>query len=115
MRDAAESYGTPSSATDSHRYEETVALLDKALGEDTFRRYDGVRHLGAFSIACFEFVTAGVAANFSLWRDDASGLRERVRSIWSATEFRDNSGTGVSARRRVPRLITDARDYFSRH
>ncbi|SED55435.1 Protein of unknown function DUF262 [Amycolatopsis tolypomycina] len=114
MRAASKTYGTDSSEIDSQKFEETFSLLDRALGEDAFRRFDGHRHLGAFSISSFEFVTAGVVANLADWIDDPDGLRDRIRSSWSAPEFRDNSGTGVSPRRRVPRLITDARVYFSR-
>jgi hypothetical protein len=114
MRNAAKSFDAEESVIDSRRFEETFALLDRALGEDTFRRYDGTRHLGPFSIASFEFVTAGVAAHVDSWSTDPDGLAERIRGSWSAPEFRDNSGTGVSARRRVPRLITEARSYFKR-
>jgi hypothetical protein len=93
---------------------ETFKVLRRALGEDTFRRYDGARHLGPFSIASFEFVTAGVSANLAAWRDDANGLKDRIREIWTSPDFRDNSGTGVSPRRRVPKLVNKARIFFRR-
>jgi len=86
--------------------------IDRALGEDAFRRFDGRRHLGPFSISGFEFITSGLAANIDRWKDRPEALSTKIDSIWSAPEFRDNSGTGVSPRRRVPRLILRARTYF---
>ena len=113
MRDAATEYGSQESKIDATLFVDTFGAINRALGEDAFRRFDGKRHLGPFSIACFEFVTSGVSHNLDIWRDDAEGLRERVRSIWSAREFRDFSGTGFSPRRRVPRLVLNAREYFA--
>ncbi|OBG31418.1 hypothetical protein A5671_09995 [Mycolicibacter heraklionensis] len=95
------------------QFNETFELLDGVLGEDVFRRFDGTRHLGPFSISAFEFVTTGVARNLTTWTSRSSEeLRERIRSIWTAPEFRNNSGTGVSPRRRVPRIIAASRIYF---
>lgn len=113
MRAAADTFGEPSSPIDRKLFEETFTLLASSMGEDAFRRFNGERHLGPFSIACYEFVTSGVAANLAHWQEHPDDLRERVRSVWSASEFRSNSGTGMSPRRRVPRLVVLARDYFA--
>ncbi len=115
MRSAAEKFGTPESTIDIHLFERTFSLLAESLGDDTFRRWNGSRHLGPFSIACFEFVTSGVSGNIELWESRTlDELKERVRQIWSAPVFRENSGTGMSPRRRVPRLILRSRNFFSR-
>lgn len=113
MRDAASAYGTDSSPIRVEIFNRTFRLLNEAMGEDAFRRFNGTKNLGPFSIACFEFVTSGVSANIDLWEDNPDRLADRVRSVWSASEFRDNSGTGVSPRRRVPRLVLNSRLYFS--
>lgn len=113
MRSTAASFGSPDSPINCSLFERTFKLLSRLMGDDTFRRYDGNRHLGPFSIACFEFVTAGVGAHLDYWEDNPGGLREKIRSVWSAVEFRNNSGTGVSPRRRVPRLVVEARNFFS--
>lgn len=100
---------------DRELFDQTFQLLDSALGEDVFRRYHGTRHLGPFSISAFEFITTGVARNLATWKNaSATDLAERIRSIWTAPEFRANSGTGVSPRRRVPRIIAASREYFAR-
>jgi Protein of unknown function DUF262 len=114
MRSVAPSFGTKSSKIDSHLFERTFSLIERALGEDAFKRFDGKRHLGPFSSACYEFVTAGVAANIDAWeRATKDQLAQRVQAVWTAPEFRANSGTGVSPRRRVPRLVNLARAFFA--
>ncbi|WP_174189949.1 DUF262 domain-containing protein [Nocardia barduliensis] len=94
-------------------FSETFQLLDATLGEDVFRRFDGNKHLGPFSISAFEFVTTGVSRNLAIWKDRGPGqLKERIQDIWKAPGFRSNSGTGVSPRRRVPRIVAASREYF---
>ncbi|WP_045877526.1 DUF262 domain-containing protein [Pseudofrankia sp. DC12] len=115
MREAAKEFGSPASKIDSSLFDRTFRLLAASLGDDTMRRWDGNRHLGPFSIACFEFVTSGLCANIDLWEQRAEAeLADRVRGIWTAPQFRDTSGSGISARRRFPRLVVRARDYFGR-
>ncbi|MEU0927208.1 DUF262 domain-containing protein [Streptomyces malaysiensis] len=113
MRDAASAYGTDLSPIRVDLFSRTFKLLNEVLGEDAFRRFNGTKNLGPFSIACFEFVTSGVSANIDFWEGHADRLAVRVQSVWSAPEFRENSGTGVSPRRRVPRLVLNSRQYFS--
>lgn len=99
---------------DTERFHSTFRLLDEACGEDVFRLWNGAKHLGPFSISSYEFITAGVGANTVLWETRSSeALRDAIRGIWSAPTFRENSGTGVSPRRRVPRMILNAREYFA--
>lgn len=113
MRQAASVYASDESRIDATRFVRTFELLNQSLGEDAFRKWDGARHLGPFSISCFEFVTSGVGANLDYWEQQPSTvLADRIRAVWSATEFRSSSGTGVSPRRRVPRLILRARKFF---
>jgi len=115
MRAAAERETKGGQVVDPELFRHAFRLLDSALGEDSFRRWDQDRdaHLGPFSIACFEFVTSGLAANLDHWDGREQGLRDRVRSVWTAAAFRENSGTGVSPRRRVPRLVLGSRGYFA--
>ncbi|MBG0820095.1 DUF262 domain-containing protein [Planomonospora sp. ID91781] len=113
MREAAKVYKSDENKIKAEVFHRSFSLLKEALGEDAFRKWDGARHLGPFSISCFEFVTSGVAANIDYWETQhAATLADRVRSAWSSPEFRNSAGTGVSPRRRVPRLITRARNFF---
>lgn len=114
-RAAARKFGTPESPMDSDLFRRVFDLLNTALGEDAFRRYDPKRerHIGPFSIASYEFVTTGLAANIDAWERNPENLKQKVRESWSASAFRDNSGTGVSPRRRLPRLVNEARGFFA--
>lgn len=113
MREAATKHGTDASPIRTDLFNRTFRLLNETLGEDTFRRFNGTKSLGPFSIACFEFVTSGVSANIEFWERSKSALGDRIHSVWSAPEFRENSGTGVSPRTRVPRMVLNSRRYFS--
>lgn len=115
MRKAAEAEAAGTLAVDPSLFERTFRALRNALDDGVFRRWDSTRgiHLGPFSIASYEFITSGLAANIDRWEQDPDGLGERVRAIWAAPQFRDNSGTGVSPRRRVPRLVNEARSFFA--
>jgi hypothetical protein len=113
MRRAAEKFGTTQSELVPSLLSRTFSLLNASLGEDVFRRWTGSRHLGGFSIASFEFVTTGVAANLDYWEDQgANPLRSRIQESWSSAELREGFGSGISPRRRVPRLVNKARAYF---
>lgn len=113
MREAATKHATDASPIRTDLFGRTFRLLNETLGEDAFRRFNGTKSLGPFSIACFEFVTSGVSANIDFWEANKSVLADRIRSVWASPEFRENSGTGVSPRTRVPRMILNSRRYFA--
>lgn len=99
---------------DEAAFEETFKLLVEALDDDVFRRWDGTRHTGPFSISGYEFITSGVAHNLDRWKKASrEELAQQIRGVWSDEGFRSWSGTGVSPRRRVPRLVNRSRVYFA--
>jgi hypothetical protein len=115
MREAAEA-GNFDLAAHENSFNEAFELLDAALGEDAFRRYDAEkrRFLGAFSISAFEAIVSGLAGSHAKWaKRTPADLADRIKSMWNEPAFRDNSGTGVSARRRMPRLVHFGREYFA--
>lgn len=96
-------------------FNSTFALLEAALGEDVFRRFTGERHSGPFSIAGFETITAGVAGNLPLWtKRGPDVLADKIRSMWTEDFFVNNSGSGISSRTRMPKLVVAGRNYFSK-
>ncbi|WP_137825232.1 DUF262 domain-containing protein [Brevibacterium sp. 2SA] len=96
------------------KFRRTFDLLNDATGPDTFRRFDGSRHVGPFSISSYEFITSGVASNLEFWENQTSDeLTERVQKIWKNKNFSSNSGTGVSSRKRFPQLVVNARKFFA--
>lgn len=111
MRQVAQNGGL--STVDIKQFEDTFNFLNEALGEDTFRRWNGERHLGPFSISGYEFITSGLISNLNkLKLNDKSQLVDLIKGVWKDESFKRYSGTGNSPRRRVPRLINRSRDYF---
>lgn len=96
-------------------FERTFKLLQAATDVDTFRRYDGARHLGPFSISSYEFITSGVSQNLDFWeKRSAADLAKKIRGVWNESVFRNNSGSGVSSRKRFPRMVLGGRSYFAK-
>ncbi|VUZ28959.1 Uncharacterised protein [uncultured Comamonas sp.] len=98
-------------------FEETFLLLNEALEDCAFKRYSvkKKRHEGGFLLSLYETVGLGVAFNI------ASGtlcskaeIAERARSLWSNPKFTDWATAGVTANRRLPRLIPLGRDLFKK-
>jgi Protein of unknown function DUF262 len=94
-------------------FERTFRLLEEALGDEAFRRYDGVRNrfMGGFSVSAYEAVSAGVAANLDAWeaidsRDERKDrITRRVQELWSNQTFRQSSGSGIRATSRIPVIV----------
>ncbi len=106
--------------TEGNTFAQTFDILDSALGDDAFRRYDGVtdRFLGGFAVSAFEAITVGVHANLDAWTKlDASernvSLRGRAQQLWSDQEFRTNSGSGIRASGRIPKTVPRGRALFT--
>lgn len=100
-------------------FEQTFAIINDAVGDSAFRRYDDTKRkfTGGFSVSAFESVTTGVHANLAAWTavppgDRAETLTNLISAIWSDPEFRDNSGSGIRASTRLPRTIPYARTHF---
>ncbi len=94
----------------------TFDVLDAAVGDDAFRRWDGdkQRFLGPFSISAYEAITSGVAATHESWNERSHGeLEQRIQDMWNDPEFRDKSGVGMNARKRLPLLVSYGRRFFA--
>lgn len=93
----------------------TFQLLANTLGPNAFRRYDQSRNrfLGGFSISAFEAVALGVGYNFRNLDPASELLSERAKSVWSNPIFLANSGAGVRASTRIPRIVPVGRSLFA--
>jgi len=96
-------------------FRETFALLASDLGDDAFRRYDHgkKRFLGGFSVSAFEAVAIGIGYSPKKAVSDPSSVREKIKKMWTAQEFVNNSGSGIRASSRVPKIIPYGRTVFS--
>jgi hypothetical protein len=100
--------------SEEQAFRETFALLSSVLGDDAFRRYDGSRKrfAGGFSVSAFEALAIGVGFDPKKARAHQSSLLDRVKEMWSESKFVDNSGSGVRASSRVPKVVPYGRAKF---
>jgi hypothetical protein len=92
-------------------FRETFATLASVLGDDSFRRYDKKkgRFVGGFSVSAFEAVAIGIGYNPKKAKTNPAAIEQKVKQMWSDTEFVENSGSGIRASSRVPKIIPYAR------
>jgi len=104
--------------TETRYFVDTFQILGAALGKDSFKRYDGTKFSGQFSISAYEAIVIGLSKNI----EDISALgekesieyvREKVRKMWNKDVFRQNSGAGVRGTSRLSKLLPWAINYFT--
>lgn len=101
------------------KFRQVFSFINGALGDAAFKRFDPAKgkFLGGFTVSTFEAVSSGVAANLDAYlalppEEANSILMSRAQDLWSESTFRRNSGSGVRASTRVPRIIPFARNHF---
>jgi hypothetical protein len=105
-------------AVEERAFRETFRFICSRLEDSAFRRYDKNkdRFLGSFLISAFEVVALGVGYN----ADDKGVLQpipdfvDKVKSVWTNPVFTDNSGSGVRASVRIPKIVPLGRKLFSK-
>ncbi|KVV36062.1 hypothetical protein WK81_27915 [Burkholderia ubonensis] len=95
----------------------TFNTLQQAVGDDVFKRWNGNRHLGGFSISAFDAITYGVSVNRDAIADlpdveRQEWLARRVRELWTDDVFQANSGSGVRGTTRLTNLLPYAVEFF---
>lgn len=101
---------------EADKFRRTFNLLDDALGQGSFRRWDGSKHAGQFSISLFEVLAVGLASNIDVWSgaDPAVAKRRLVeiaREIWTDETFLKRSGSGQRGSYRMPALVALGREF----
>jgi hypothetical protein len=101
----------------AHKFRTVFRMLNQALEGDTFRKYDSTRQrfLGPFLISAFEVVAMGMAFNVSAWEAEGKYVQtisDKVKGMWSSSEFTGNIGVGVTAGTRMEHTIPFGRKYF---
>lgn len=94
----------------------TFETLNRTLGEDSFKRFNSKkkRHEGGFLLSLYETVALGVAyniANNTLCLE--ADIPARAKALWGKKAFTDWASSGITASRRLPRLIPLGRQAFS--
>ncbi len=93
----------------------TFSLLAKELGADSFRRYQAAksRFVGGFSISGFEAVALGVGYNYKKLTTSSADIVDKAKKVWAEAEFLENSGAGVRAATRIPKIVPFGRKFFA--
>lgn len=90
--------------------------LAKTLGSESFRKFDIDRgkFLGGFSAAAFELVAVGIGTSFEANpAKPIDDLEKKIKDVWTNPDFLRNSGSGVRANQRLPRVVPLGRQIFS--
>jgi hypothetical protein len=96
-------------------FQRTFTLLNREMGSNAFRKWDGRRFTGGFSISAFEGVALGLGYHIENPAVTAGGysVEERAKKIWEHSEFLQWTGVGRSAGSRIPRSIRVGREVFA--
>ena len=102
-------------ATEETVFRSSFELLDSALGEDAFRRWDGERHSGGSLISGFDAIVHGISNHLlaiNNLTDPRTWVRDKVRAIWSEEVFQQYSGMGVRGTTRLTNLLPFGVEFF---
>ncbi len=91
-------------------FDKVFLLLNKAFGDDVFRKWDETKNKfsGPFSISAFETIALGLAKKIDLYEDTPetiAKLREIIKGVSQNPIFVEKSGSGKRAPTRVPYLL----------
>lgn len=107
--------GSHVSAEQVDIFNKTFLLINKALGENSFKRFDGEKYLGGFSLSIFEVLTLGLVKNLDNYDDteeDLSKIREISQSLYKNSDFTKLSKSGTRASSRLPTFLNLAEEIF---
>ncbi|RQZ57713.1 DUF262 domain-containing protein [Burkholderia cepacia] len=104
-------------AAEGDIFARTFRLLNVAMGENAFKRWDGAGFSGKFLMSVFEVVALGASRNIDAieQNDDARKneiVREKCQRLWQEPIFNQYSGAGVRGTSRLSNLLPMAAAYF---
>jgi hypothetical protein len=109
----AEDTGFDRSAMEA-QFRDTFDILVRTASDDSFARYsrERDRFMGGFILSAYEVVAFGLGWNIATPPPDADVI-PRIKELWSNQTYREWSGSGITATRRLPRLVPLGRELFS--
>lgn len=97
-------------------FKDTFDILLATVGDGAFKRFNTQKkkHEGGFLLSQFEVVALGVAFNLrNNIQVNQTRLPKKIQGIWSDTNYTSWAGSGITASRRLPRLIPLGREIFA--
>lgn len=103
-------------------FKRTFEILDFALGENSFKRYDSSKKIfsGKFLISAYEAISFGLGRNISQYADDELNdhlqaiIEQKIISIWGDVDFQSRTGSGIPVTLRVPTIIPIGETKFAK-
>ncbi len=94
-------------------FKSTFDLLQNEMSDKPFKRYSIAKSkfTGGFLLSQFEVVAYGVAYNVNN-KNDITDIENKTLNLWSDKRYTDWSGSGMTATRRLPKLIPLGREVF---
>lgn len=95
-------------------FNRTFQLLNKILGEKTFKKHNGNDFKGKFLESSFEAISVGLSKNIESYgnEDSEQTLLEKIKNLYSQETYNNTSGSGSNAKSRIPKLVPFAIEYF---
>jgi hypothetical protein len=97
-------------------FQKTFALLEQALGEDSFRKFNAAksRSGGPLLVSLFETIALGIGNHMSDpgYVCSVEKIQQIHHEIWQKREFIDGTGSGVRPTTRIPVTIPLGRELF---
>ena len=96
----------------------TFELLNRALSENSFKRYENGKYIGAFSLSIYEILSIGLSKHLDDYdinnNYDIKKIQEISMLLPTNDTFREASGSGTRASRRLPQFIELADQLFKK-
>jgi len=97
------------------KFHKTFDLIYDTLGEDVFRRFSGVKHIGPFLNASYQAISYGVYSNIDEileLGDSKTWLLDKIKQMYNMDDFSKNMVPGVRAIPRYKDLSNFGMNYF---
>ena len=94
-------------------FKSTFDLLQNEMNDKSFKRYsiEKSKFTGGFLLSQFEVVAYGIAYNLHN-KTNVNDIENKTLGLWSDDRYTNWSGSGITATRRLPKLIPLGREVF---
>ena len=96
------------------RFNRTFTLLNKILGEDSFKKFSDDKHKGAFLVSAFQGIATGIYYNIDkLDKINLENLKQKIRLFYEEETYIEATKRGARAVPRFYDLTILGKEYFS--
>ena len=98
-------------------FTDTFDLLDKALSDNAFRKYQNNKYTGGFSLSIYEVIALGLGfhiADYDGSDSDISKIETISKELQINPKYLAKSGSGNKASDRLPHILPLGRELFKK-